>query len=162
VVKRALHKFDEFLIWTFQMRAGEVKKFRHQETNRGLTDHGPLTLSAISVFVTGRFATIRHGREPYIHEAGTGGSDYLDADSFLGHSLVCLEDGEYHCITPVGPPKFWNRSVHSLQTNQAFFHVGEWIWDATSKKLINIEADFYFIDEPSVIARMWLEPEIST
>jgi hypothetical protein len=115
-MKRKILKFDQFLVWIFQMDKGEVKNFTAQEITRGLKTYGDMTMNPISVFVKGSFVTHRDGMEPLFSHPGDGGARYVVANSLNGFALEALEDGsEYHCITPRDHvPQFWNRHVWKL------------------------------------------------
>jgi hypothetical protein len=163
-VRRRVIKHDRFLIWIFTASYyGEGKRIKPIECNRGLTDYGPTTLNTISVFTKGSWATVRNGGMPHVNKAGTGGSRFLDAPDLDFHVLVALEEGaEYHCITPRDHvARFWERKVQVLKPDQTFWVENEWIYNATTGELVNIQNDFYFVDQESIIARM-VEPTVST
>lgn len=135
-MKRTLLKHDRFLVWKFVMNAGEKKVMKPGEVNRGLTNYGPLTLNTISIFVRGSFVTLRDGRKPYHHPAGTGGATHLEADSFRGHALQALEDdSEFHCIVPRDEtPTFWERTVFKPDPSERVYawpgRLETWLYDS--------------------------------
>lgn len=160
-MKRKIIKSDQFLVWVFTMNNGEVKHFDPREITRGLTNYGPFTMNAISVFTKGKFATYRDGRDPYISEPGTRPARYVDADSLKGFKMEALEDGsEYHCILPRDKTaRFWNRH---LITNCDGIVIGEgdYVYDATNQRFFS-GSQFVSLDLKSISVYLSIEENSS-
>lgn len=116
-MKRRVIRFDQFLVWVFQMNKGDIKRFTAEEITRGLTTHGDKTMNSISVFTKGRFVTHRDGMPPLYSVPGSGGDRFVVANSLEGFALEALEDdSEYHCILPRDhEPRFWQRKVEKFE-----------------------------------------------
>lgn len=169
-MKRRRLKFKDFHVFIFNMDRGERKALKPEEVNRGLTDFGPHTLYPISVFTKGHFVSIRPGREPWHSGAGDGGQYYVDCDSLVGHALVATEDdSEYHCIVPIGEPKFWDRSVYSFSRGAwTVLYPGQYCYVASGKlegfeeKMIHNTSDTPWnlkSDDPAIVVIMWCNNE---
>ena len=114
-MKKRVLKFERFLVWCFEMDAGERKPVRAIEANRNL---GGNLLNAIAFPIRGRFNVVQSGH-PAI-EVKPGGGAWPYVETLDGLAVEALEDdSEYHCITPRDKePKHWHRTVTLLRPGE--------------------------------------------